>query len=60
MAAEPFLLAQLSDPHVNDDDDGPALALAAAVGAVLELDPAPGAVLVSGDLVTHGTPAEYE
>jgi 3',5'-cyclic AMP phosphodiesterase CpdA len=59
-AAEPFLLAQLSDPHVNDDDDGPALALAAAVRAVGALDPAPGAVLVSGDLTEHGSVSEYE
>jgi 3',5'-cyclic AMP phosphodiesterase CpdA len=59
-AAEPFLLAQLSDPHVNDDDDGPALALAAAVRAVAALDPAPGAVLVSGDLTEHGSVSEYE
>jgi Icc protein len=59
----PFLLAQLSDPHVGAGEPergGPAEALAAAVGAVGALDPAPGAVLVSGDLVTHGTPAEYE
>ena len=60
MAAEPFLLAQLSDPHVNDDDDGPALALAAAVASVAALDPAPGAVLVSGDLTEHGSASEYE
>jgi 3',5'-cyclic-AMP phosphodiesterase len=60
MAAEPFLLAQLSDPHVNDDDDGPALALAAAVRSVLALDPAPGAVLVSGDLTEHGSVSEYQ
>jgi Icc protein len=57
---EPFLLAQLSDPHVNDDDDNPALALAAAVRSVAALDPAPGAVLVSGDLAEHGSAGEYE
>jgi Icc protein len=55
-----FLLAQLSDPHVNDDDDRPASALAAAVRSVVALDPAPGAVLVSGDLTEHGSPSEYE
>jgi Icc protein len=59
-ATEPFLLAQLSDPHVSDDDDGPALALAAAVRSVAALDPAPGAVLVSGDLTEHGSVSEYE
>ena len=50
MAAEPFLLAQLSDPHVSDDDDAARAALADAVRWVAALDPAPGAVLVSGDL----------
>jgi Icc protein len=57
---EPFLLAQLSDPHVSDDDDDPALALADAVRSVAALDPAPGAVLVSGDLAEHGGASEYE
>jgi 3',5'-cyclic-AMP phosphodiesterase len=56
----PFLIAQLSDPHVSDDDDARALALAAAVQAVAALDPAPGAVLVSGDLAEHGSAGEYE
>lgn len=60
MAAEPFLLAQLSDPHISDEDDGPAVALAAAVRAVAALDPAPGAVLVSGDLAEHGGASEYD
>jgi 3',5'-cyclic AMP phosphodiesterase CpdA len=47
------LLAQLSDPHVDagPSGDAAARALAAAVAAVLELDPAPDAVLLSGDLV---------
>ena len=52
------MLAQLSDPHIQDDDS--AAALAAAVRAVLELTPLPDAVLVSGDLAEHGTAAEYE
>jgi 3',5'-cyclic AMP phosphodiesterase CpdA len=52
------MLVQLSDPHVQDDES--AAALAAAVRSVLELTPAPDAVLVSGDLVEHGTAAEYE
>jgi 3',5'-cyclic-AMP phosphodiesterase len=57
---ERFLLAQLSDPHVNDDDDNPALALDTAARQVAALDPAPGAVLVSGDLTEHGSASEYE
>ena len=52
------MLAQLSDPHIQDDDS--AEALAAAVRAVLDLTPLPDAVLVSGDLAEHGTAAEYE
>jgi Icc protein len=55
-----MLLAQLSDPHVNDDDPGAAEALARAVRAVLQLRPRPDAVLVSGDLAEHGSPTEYE
>jgi 3',5'-cyclic-AMP phosphodiesterase len=58
--SELFLLAQLSDPHISDEDDERALALAAAVRSVVALDPAPGAVLVSGDLTEHGTASEYE
>jgi 3',5'-cyclic-AMP phosphodiesterase len=56
----PFLLAQLSDPHVNDEDEIPAGALARVVGEVAGLDPAPGAVLVTGDLAEHGRAGEYE
>ena len=55
------LLAQLSDLHLRagEDDRGAAPALEAVVGAVLELRPAPDAVLVSGDLADLGEPAEY-
>jgi Icc protein len=52
------MLAQLSDPHVHDDDS--AAALAAAVRSVLDVRPLPDAVRVSGDLAEHGTAAEYE
>jgi 3',5'-cyclic-AMP phosphodiesterase len=57
---EPFLVVQLSDPHVNDDDEVPARMLADAVRAVAARDPAPGAVLVTGDLTEHGSASEYE
>jgi Icc protein len=55
------ILAQLSDPHllVDGDDRGAARALTAAVDALLELRPAPDAVLVSGDLGERGGPEEY-
>jgi 3',5'-cyclic-AMP phosphodiesterase len=53
------MLAQLSDPHIRLGDDAPDRALAAAVAAVAALDPAPDAVLVSGDLADTGDPREY-
>jgi len=52
------MLAQLSDPHIQDEDS--AAALAAAVRCVLDLTPLPDAVLVTGDLAEHGSAAEYE
>ena len=61
-----MLIAQLSDPHVRpkgelyhgvvDSNAG----LAAAVEHVLTLDRRPDLVLITGDLVDHGEPAEYE
>jgi Icc protein len=58
----PFLLAQLSDPHIGADwaDADPVAGLAAAVRSVCEMRPRPDAVLVSGDLADHATDAEYE
>ena len=53
------MLAQLSDPHIRLGDDAPDRALAAAVAAVAALEPAPDAVLVSGDLADNGDPREY-
>jgi Icc protein len=56
------LLAQLSDPHVRvgGDDGASARALEAAVRAILDLRPAPQAVLVSGDIAEGGDAREYE
>jgi 3',5'-cyclic-AMP phosphodiesterase len=56
------MLAQISDPHmvVGPGDAGAAGALAAAVADLAALEPAPDAVLVSGDLAEHGEAAEYE
>jgi len=58
----PFLLAQLSDPHMGAVWGGrdPTGALAAAVGAVRALRPRPGAVVLTGDLADHAEDAEYE
>jgi 3',5'-cyclic AMP phosphodiesterase CpdA len=55
------MLVQLSDLHirVGPDDEGSGDAAAAAVAAVLRLDPLPEAVLVSGDVANDGLDAEY-
>lgn len=55
-----MILAQVSDPHltIGPRDAGSAEALAAAVDAVIALDPLPDAVLLSGDLTENGTDAE--
>lgn len=61
-----MILVQLSDPHVVADGrlaygvaDTVAM-LHAAVDTIGGLDPAPDAVLVTGDLVDRGESAEYE
>jgi Icc protein len=56
------ILAQLTDPHITigPGDAGSADALATAVDAILALDPAPDAVLLSGDLTEHASTEEYE
>lgn len=59
--SRPFLLVQLSDPHIGAswDDADPLARLAAAVDAVLALEQRPEGVLVSGDLAEHAADAEY-
>jgi 3',5'-cyclic-AMP phosphodiesterase len=56
------VLAQLSDPHieVGPGGTGSAEALAAAVDAVLRVDPLPDGVLVSGDLTHLSDARSYE
>ena len=58
----PFLLAQLSDPHIGADwfDDQSIPRLAAAVESVRAVRPKPDAVLLSGDIADHATDEEYE
>jgi Icc protein len=58
----PFLVAQISDIHVGGDW-GPVNPVAGArtvIEAVLALPDTPDAVVVSGDLVEHGSAAEYD
>lgn len=58
---DPFLLVQLSDPHIGADwvECDPIAGLVAAVEAVRALRPAPGAVLISGDLADGAADSEY-
>lgn len=55
-------IAQISDPHVFAVDEGEQSqqALARAVSKVAALDPAPVAVLFTGDLTGDGEPGEYD
>jgi 3',5'-cyclic AMP phosphodiesterase CpdA len=52
----PFLIVQLSDPHIGAGwaDGDPAERLAAAVESVCSMRPHPDALLVSGDLADAG------
>jgi Icc protein len=58
----PFLVVQLSDPHVGAEWGGrdSVAMLVAAVESVRALEPNPDAVLVSGDLSDHAVDGEYE
>jgi 3',5'-cyclic-AMP phosphodiesterase len=60
--SSPFLLAQLSDPHIGAEWAGgdPVARFAAAVESVRAMPVQPDAVLVSGDLADHATASEYE
>ncbi len=57
----PFLVVQLSDPHIGADWDGedPLPGLREMIEAVVALPDRPDAVLLSGDLTDHGGAAEY-
>ncbi len=59
---KPFLLVQLSDPHIGATWAGgdPAAGLKAAVESVRRLPDVPDAVLMSGNLADHAADAEYE
>src|SRR5262245_5846100 len=59
--ARPFLLLQLSDPHIGATwgFGDPVEGLTAAVDAVLGLEQQPDAVVVTGDLADGGADHEY-
>ncbi|HYY22769.1 MAG TPA: phosphodiesterase [Thermoleophilaceae bacterium] len=60
--SHPFLLVQLSDPHIGAEweaEGDPVAGLAAAVESVRSMPP-PDAVLVSGDLTDNAGDVEYE
>lgn len=59
--AAPFLLLQISDPHIGAtwEDTDPEACLSHVVEAILALPDRPDALLVSGDLTQNGTPEEY-
>jgi Icc protein len=59
---KPFLLVQLSDPHVGATwgDGDPVAGLRAAVDSVRRLPDHPDAVLMSGDLADNAADGEYE
>lgn len=60
--SRPFLLAQLSDPHIGAEwfDEQSVPRLAAAVESVRVIRPQPDAVLLTGDIADHATDEEYE
>src|SRR5919201_387820 len=60
--AKPFLLVQLSDPHIGATwgIGDPVAGLTAAVEAVRRLRGDPDAVLLSGDLADNAADGEYE
>ena len=59
---KPFLLVQLSDPHIGATWAGgdPVAGLTAAVESVRQLPDPPDAVLMSGDLADNAADGEYE
>lgn len=60
MSADNPLIVQLSDSHLRPDEPQRTAQFAAAVQAVVELQPRPLAVLLTGDIADHGVRESYE
>jgi 3',5'-cyclic AMP phosphodiesterase CpdA len=61
--SRPFILAQISDPHLGEPAIGgvkPKKALREVIAAIAALPNPVDAILVTGDLAEHAAPAEYE
>lgn len=62
----PFLVAQVSDPHIGGDwgsaeaNADPVAGLASVLDAVADMPNRPDVLLVTGDLVEHGATEEYD
>lgn len=58
----PFLVAQISDPHIGADWDGAdsVAGLTQVLDAVFAMADRPDVLLVTGDLVEHATGEEYD
>ena len=56
-----MLVAHLSDPHISAGPlaSEPAFGLHRALGRVLAVDPVPDVVVLTGDVVEHGSAEEY-
>lgn len=59
--AKPFILVQLSDPHIGATwaHGDPAESWSAAIASVSSLADPPDAIVVTGDLADHGADGEY-
>ena len=55
-----MIIAQLSDAHIADGQDGPSKLFHSAVDHLMHLPARPDVVIITGDCVDNGRPGEYE
>lgn len=60
MSADATVIVQLSDSHLRPDEPQRAVQFAEAIRRVTELQPAPVAVLLTGDVADNGARESYE